>query len=102
MKIFATGEVIHLTQTSEVNYVKFARVVGLIDLGGNNSENSFGWCGLKAVVNYNNLLFVLDFPEEAMITTNDDILIKEGAKTWFPALSDTEKFDLFLFDKDDY
>lgn len=102
MKIFATGDVIHLDKTSEINRVTLARVVGLIDLGGNNSENNFGWCGLKAVVNFNDLFYVLDFPEEAKITTDDNLLVKEDTNTWHPSLSDIDKFDLYLFDKDDY
>ena len=102
MKIYVTGDVIHLERISEINHVKLARVVGLIELGQNNGDNNFGWSGLKAVVNFNDLLYVLDFPEEAKITTEDNVLVKEGGNTWHPSLEDINKFDLFLFNKDDY
>jgi hypothetical protein len=77
MKIFATGNVIHLDKTSKINHVTLARVVGLINLGSNNGENDFGWCGLKAVINFNDLIYILDFPEEVKITTNDNIIVTE-------------------------
>ena len=102
MKIFATGDVIHLDKTSNITRVTLARVVGLINSGSNNGDNSFGWCGLKAVINFEDLIYVLDFPEAVKITTNDNLLVAEGTTAWNPSTYDLEKFDLLLFDKDDY
>ncbi|MDP2187842.1 MAG: hypothetical protein Q8J69_04080 [Sphingobacteriaceae bacterium] len=87
---------------SNIDWVKSARVVGLIDLGKNNGDNPFGWSGLKAVINKEDELFILDFPEEARITTNDGLLIKEGNEAWLPSMDDIMRYDLFLFARKDY
>lgn len=102
MKIYASGQAIHLERTSPIDHVTLGRVVGLIDLGGNNADSGFGWCGLKPVVNHNDLLFLLDFPEEVRITTDDDVLVTEGGTVWQPTIEDLSNFDLYLFNTDDF
>jgi hypothetical protein len=67
MKIFATGNVIHLDKTSKINHVTLARVVGLINLGSNNGENDFGWCGLKAVINFKGIYIQDKFLENSKL-----------------------------------
>ena len=52
MKIYATGDGINLHNPDNSVQVELARIVGLIDLGSNNGDNSYGWSGIKAVANF--------------------------------------------------
>ena len=64
MRIYASGEVQRLNAPGEfLSPNPLGRVVGVIDLGSNNGSNDFGWCGLKAVIDFEGEEFVLDFPE---------------------------------------
>jgi hypothetical protein len=105
MKIFCSGDGQYLGKNWDPNFdfliekVILERVVGVLNLGGNNSENIFGWCSTKAIVNVEGNLYVLDFPEFCRIETNDGILIAEGNEVWHPALEDAEKYDLFVYDE---
>ena len=99
MKIYATGEAIELGNNKNSITIPFSRVIGLINLGNNNGDNNYGWSGLKAVLNYNDIRYVLDFPEDIIIKTNDDIFIIQGQENWCPSLDSMEKFDLFLFNE---
>lgn len=98
MKIFASGEAINLNKpTNGSDYITLGRVVGVVDLGRNNGENNLGWCGLKAVLNVANDLYVLDFPEEAKIETDDGLHIASGDQVWWPCEDELEKYGLYTY-----
>lgn len=74
MKIYACGEAQELDNPgSFLDSRPFGRVVGVGDLGENNSQNHFGWSGIKAVINFKGKNYVIDYPESVIITTEDDI-----------------------------
>lgn len=99
MKIYASGEAQSAYESGNFITAEMERVVGIIDLGANNCENKYGWCGLKAVLIKDNKPYVLDFPEDVRIETADGIPIIEGEKAWHPSLSDRSEYDLFFYDK---
>lgn len=103
MKIFATGEAQSLGGPGIFINAEMERIVGVIDLGPNNSHNDYGWCGIKAVISKSDNLFILDFPADIKIETWDGILVDRSWGTympWWPSNSKSELdyYDLYVYD----
>jgi hypothetical protein len=101
MIILACGEAQKMDSPGTFVQAQYARVVGVIDLGANNGDNHYGWCSTKAVVNIEDVLYVLDFLEDIRIETNDGVLVSTNLAYWGPSLNaeSIARFDLLVFDK---
>lgn len=97
MKIFASGDAMSFWENEPSVQTGFSRVVGVIELNKDDKYNSTGWSGIKAVVNIDDKLFILDFPENVRVETNDGVLIWEDQKAWWPSLEEAKGQDLFIF-----
>lgn len=98
MKVFASGEAINFKNPEKgPEQITLGRVVGVVNLGANNCENNFGWCGLKAVINVAEELYVLDFPEDAKIETDDGLHVASGNEAWWPNENELNKYGLYLY-----
>ncbi len=103
MRIYASGEAQRLNAPGEfLPPGSIGRVIGLIDLGANNSHNEFGWSGLKAVINVDDEEYVLDFPEHTRLVTDDGIALAQAdageALNWWPERSDLQRYGLRLIE----
>ncbi len=103
MKLFASGEAQKVSAPGEfLDGRPLGRVVGVSDLRGNNGSNEFGWCGVKAVVSMEGENYVLDFPEEIRLETDDGLALISGdaasALGWWPSLENRQQYGLDLFD----
>ena len=89
MQIFALGEAQSLdTPGKFLEPSQFGKVVGIAELGANNSENHYGWTGRKAIIRVDQTDYLLDFPETVSLRTETGFEILrtdcgEGA-TWHP------------------
>ena len=89
MQIFALGEAQCLdTPGKFLEPSQFGKVVGIAELGANNSENYYGWIGRKAIIRVDQTDYLLDFPETVSLRTETGFEILrtdcgEGA-TWHP------------------
>jgi hypothetical protein len=102
MKIYACGEAQRLNSPGNfLSDVQFGRVVGITDLGDNNSNNDFGWTGVKAVLCIQGENYVLDFPCEVKIETDDGMEFlscgQGSPNCWHPSMVDRKEFGLYLF-----
>lgn len=97
-QIYISGDAVSLNR--EVSkYVFTAKVVGLMDLGDNNGDNSYGWSGLKAVVIEEENLFLVDVPEDSLLIDPDGNEVRTD-QPWTPNTSDYERYNLVVFQKD--
>ena len=89
MQIFALGEAQSLdTPGKFLEPSQLGKVVGIAELGANNSGNDYGWTGRKAIIRVGETDYLLDFPETVSLRTETGFEILrtdcgEGA-TWHP------------------
>lgn len=102
MKIFAKGEAQKITSPGKfLENCPFGRVVGVVELGANNAQNNFGWCGVKAIINVSGENYIIDFPEEVRFETDDGLAFlscdKNDPNCWHPSLDDVSTYNLYVF-----
>ena len=73
-------------------------MIGLVDLGGRNGANDFGWSGLKAVIDFEGAEYVLDFPESTRLVTDDGLELAQAdagdVGSWWPDPTDLQRYGL--------
>lgn len=99
MRIFASGEGQRLNAPGEfLPAGASGKVVGLINLGGHDGANDFGWSGLKAVIDFEGTEYVLDFPESTRLVTDDGLELAQadagGVGSWRPDPKDLQRYGM--------